>query len=190
MSRQVKHLIWLIAALMAVVVPLPSSARVQNFSVSPAEVNIDNLSLGEKAEFELTIYNKDNISHTFILTAYNPDKSQRRPGRDEFPDDSWISFSSRRVEVQARSDTEVRVKVAIPLEQKWAGKNWEIWLGVSPKSSDLLIAKLYVRLLVSTTNDATSGSQTGLIIGIIVAVALITWGVIWSRRKRKAAQSE
>jgi hypothetical protein len=47
----------LIAALLAVF--LSSSTLAQGFSVSPAEVNIDNLSPGEAGEFELTIRNKD-----------------------------------------------------------------------------------------------------------------------------------
>jgi type VI protein secretion system component VasK len=34
------------------------------------------------------------------------------------------------------------------------------------------------------------GINWWLIIGIIVAVGLITWGVVWSRRRRKAHNQE
>ena len=33
--------------------------------------------------------------------------------------------------------------------QKWAGRDWEIWVGATPESSDLLTVELYVRLLIS-----------------------------------------
>jgi hypothetical protein len=173
----------LIAALLVILLPSFTLAQDFSFSISPAEVHIDNLSPGEAAEFELTIHNKEELAHNFTIAAFQPPEEERREGRAEFPDDSWISFSSQEIEVAANSAADVMVTVAIPLEQKWAGGDWEIWLGAAAESSDLLAVKLYVRLLVSTSR---AKSNAGLIAGIIVGTVLLGWGgYYYFRRKAK-----
>ncbi len=77
------------------------------------------------------------------------------------------------------------VKVAIPLEQKWADKNWEIWLGVKPKDNNLLLVNYYIRILVSTSKGTKSVLHTGLILGITAAVALVSYCIYYYRRKVK-----
>jgi hypothetical protein len=176
----------LIAALLVIFLPSFTLAQDVNFSVAPAEVKINNLPPGEAAEFELTIHNKDDVAHVFTFTTFQPPEEERREGRAEFPNDSWISFSSPEIEVAANSQANVTVTVAIPQEQKWAGEDWETWLGVAAESSDLLGAKLYVRLLVST-NPATGGKPNiGLFAGIAVAIVLLGYGsYYYFRRKAK-----
>jgi hypothetical protein len=169
----------LIAALL--VIFLSSSTLAHDLGVSPAEVNIDNLSPGEAAEFELTIHNKDEAAHIFTLTTFHPRKEKRREGRAEFPDDSWIRFSPQEIEVAANSEAKVKVAVSIPSNTKWAGKDWEIWLGVAFESSDLLAVKLYVRLLVSTVGGK---SNIGLTVGIAVAIMLLGYGAYYYFRRR------
>ena len=185
MKRQTKYLIWLISALL--VFFLPSSALAWSYSISPAVKEIANLSLGGKAEFNLIIHNKDNVRHTFVLTTYNPEESERRPGRIEFPDSDWISFSPQ-VEVQADSKAEVEVIIAIPPEQEWADKDWEIWLSIIPEDKDLLVVNYYIRLLVSTNSEVSevkASSTSGLIPGIVVGVILLGCGVYYFKRKTK-----
>jgi len=151
--------------------------------MSPAEVRINDLPPGEAAEFELTIHNKDELAHNFTLTIFQPPEEERREGRAEFPDDSWISFSSQEIEVAAGSEANVTVTVAIPREQKWAGEDWEIWLGVAAESSDLLAVKLYVRLLVSTSGTR---SNAGLVAGLVVGIVLLGYsGYYYFRHKAK-----
>ena len=87
MIGQVK-LAGLIAALLVIVLPSVTLAQDSIFSVSPAEVSIDNLPPGEAAEFELIIYNKDEIAHNFTLTIFDPPEEERREGKTEFPEDS------------------------------------------------------------------------------------------------------
>ena len=181
MARQIKY-ICLIVALSAIF--LPSFVMAWSFSVSPVEVKIDNLPPGEAAEFNLTIDNKDNTSHTFILTTHNPDESERRQGRAEFPNSNWVSFPHQ-VEVQANSEAEVRVKVAIPSQQKWAGKDWEIWLSITPEEKELLVVNYYIRLLVSTGKEVQVGPNMGLIIGIAIGILLLGCGIYYFRRKAK-----
>jgi hypothetical protein len=170
----------LIAALPAIF--LSSFALAQSFSVSPQELRIDNLSPGEQAGFNLTIHNKDEAPHVFTLAAFHPREEERRAGRAEFPDASWVSFSPREIEVAAKSEAKVEVTVSIPSDTEWAGKDWEIWLGVALESSDLLTVQLYVRLLVSTSGAGKP--NTGLIVGIAVAIMLLGCGAYYYFRRR------
>ena len=176
----------LIAALLVIFLPSFTLAQDVNFGVSPAEVIINDLPLGEAAEFELTIYNKDEVAHVFTFTTFQPPEERREEGRAEFPDASWISFSSQEIELAANSEANVTVTVAIPREQEWASQDWEIWLGVAAESSDLLGVKLYVRLLVSTNPVVGSKFNIGLFAGIAVAIVLLGYGgYYYFRRKAK-----
>ena len=173
----------LIVACLVVFFPFPTLAENVDFSVVPAEVHIDNLLPGEVAEFELTIHNKDEIAHNFTITTFRPPEEQRREGRVQFPDDDWLSFSRPKIEIAANSQANVTVMVAIPREQKWAGREWELWLGVTAESSDLLAVKLYVRLLVSTGGMRFNAR---LFAGIAIAIALLGYGGYrYFRRKAK-----
>ena len=194
MILQRKYISGLIAAFLLFV--LTPSVLAQSFSVSPAEVEIDGLAPAQEHEFELTINNKDDAKHTFIFSTYNPDESQRRQGKAEFPDYSWISFPHQ-VEAKANSSVPVKIKVAIPSDAKWTDKDWEIWLGVAPDSGNFLNVKLYVRLLVSTAVNissdvqadaagASSSYQIGRAVrGIGIALALAVVFGIYHLRYRK-----
>ncbi len=173
----------LIAAFLVMFFPFLTLAQDVNFSVIPAEVHIDNLLPGESAEFELTIHNKDEIAHNFTITTFPPPEEERREGRAQFPSDSWISFSCPRIEIASTSQANATVTVTIPQEQKWAGRHWETWLGVTPESTDLLAVKLYVRLLVSTSGTRFN---PGLLAAIAVAVVLLgCGGYYYFRRKAR-----
>ena len=164
---------------------LPFIAQAQYFGLSPAEVRIDGLAPGSKPEFELTIRNEHDKAYTFILGTYQPWEEERREGRAEFPDDRWIDFFPNDIQVAAKSEDTVKVTVAIPSNEKWAEKDWEIWLSASPESGELLTVKLYVRLLISTSGGAPQSPHTGFVVGIIAALVLIAWGVRRLRHSRE-----
>jgi hypothetical protein len=173
-----------IAALLVIFLPSFALAQDVNFSVSPAEVHIDNLPPGESAEFELTIHNKEELAHNFTIAIFQPQEEERREGRAEFPDDSWISFSSQVIEAAAESEANIKVTVAIPREQKWAGKDWEVWLGVAAESSDLLAVRLDIRLLVSTDPAVEARPNAGLVAGIVVGAILLGCGAYYYFRRK------
>ena len=153
-------------------------------------MKIDDLSPGEAAGFELTIRNKDEITHNFTFTVFQPPEEQRWEGRAEFPDENWISFSPQEIEVPAHSEANVTVAVAIPRERKWANQDWETWLGVASESSDLLAVELYVRLLVSTGAAMSEGFNVALLAGIVVGTILLGFGgYYYFRRKAKPRQA-
>ena len=183
MIRHIK-LAGFIATLLVVFLPTITLAQEFRFSISPSEVHIDNLPPGETSEFELTIHNTEELAHNFTLTTFQPPEEERRDGRAEFPNDSWINFSSLEIEVAANSAAAVTVTITIPREPKWAGKEWETWLGVTAESSDLLAVRLYTRLLVSTTAAVGARADTGLIVGIVVGIVLFGCGSYYYYRRR------
>jgi len=174
----------LIAALLVILLPSFTLAQDVNFSVAPAEVHIDSLPPGEAAEFELTIHNKEELAHNFTIATFQPPEEEMRERMTEFPDDSWVSFSSQEIEVAANSQANVTVRVVIPQEQKWAGEDWEIWLGVAAESRDLLAVRLDVRLLVSTNPVAEGKSNAGLVAGIVVGIVLLGCGSYYYFRRK------
>ncbi len=174
-------LVGVVAGLFAVLLPFPTLAENVSFSAVPAEVCIHDLLPGEPTQFELTICNNDGVAHNFTVGIFPTPQQERREGRTEFPDPSWISFSSPKIQVTASSQANVTVAVAIPQEQRWAGRDWETWLSVTSESSDMLAVKLYVRLLVSTGGTRFS---PGLVAGIAVAVVLLGFGGYYYFRRR------
>jgi LPXTG-motif cell wall-anchored protein len=171
----------LMAAFLAVLLPSPTLADDINFSIIPAEVHIEDLLPGQATEFELTIHNKDEAAHNFTFTTSAPPEDQMRGDRTEFPDPSWISLSSPEVEIAASSQAHANVMVAIPQERRWASRDWETWLAVTSESSDMLAARLYVRLLVSTGGTKVN---VGLVAGIAAAMVLLGCGAYYYFRRR------
>jgi hypothetical protein len=178
----------LIATLLVIFLPSFTLAQDSSFGVSPAEVHIDNLAPGEATKFELTIHNKEETAHNYTIATFRPPEEERREGRAEFPDNSWISFSYTEIEVAAKAEANVKVTMAIPREQKWAGGDWEIWLSVTAESSDMLAVRLYVRLLVSTEPAVGTRPNAGLVAGIIVGIVLLGCGSYYYFRHKAGSQ--
>jgi len=176
----------LIAMLLVVISPASAAAdtSARSVSVSPAEVNIENLSPGVPVGFDLTIHNEEGMARVFLLTVYQPPEDLRRDGREELPDESWIGFSQTEVEVGAESEASVRVTVVVPKEQVFTGEEWEVWLGVSRQSGELLTVKYYVRLLISTRAEAERRVSIGLVVGAAVAALLLGYGAYYYLRRR------
>jgi hypothetical protein len=171
----------LIAAFLMISFPFRTLAEDVNFSVTPSEVHVNNLTPGKSAEFELTIHNKDEIAHNFTITTFAPSQEERRKGTAEFPDEHWISFSPARIELHAQSQANITVTVAIPADQEWTGEHWETWLAVTAESSDLISVRLYVRLLVFTSGTSFNA---GLAAGIAVAIVLLGYAAYRYFRRR------
>jgi hypothetical protein len=186
MMRQSKHLAWLALVLLIIVILVPAVVQAQSFSVSPVEIEIDNLSPGEVTQCNLTIHNREDVNRVFALTTYNPGESERREGRAEFPDNSWIGFSPQSVEVGANSEASAKVTVTVPPNQKWVGKDWEIWLRVAPEEKEFLVVNYYIRLLVSTGEEVEAGTNVGLVVGIPVGILLVACVVYYFYFRRKA----
>ena len=88
----------------------------------------------------------------------------------------------------AKSEAKVTVTVAIPREQKWAGEDWEIWLGVAAESSDILAVRLYARLLVSTEPVVGTKPNAGLVAAIVVGIVLFGCGGYYYFRRKASPE--
>jgi len=179
--RQARYLSWLIAVVLVILLPSPANAW--SFYVSPSEVDINNLSPGDSTEFKFSIYNKENESHVFSLNTFAPQKTEVRQGRSAFPDNSWVSLPSQ-VKVPANSERETTVKISIPPQQEWAGKEWEIWLRVSPEQTGRLTVNYFIRLLISTGTETSNTSQLAPIL-ILAATLVPAYGIYFIYRKVK-----
>jgi uncharacterized membrane protein len=184
--RQARYLSWFITILLAILLPSPAIAW--SFYVSPSEVDINNLSPGDNAEFEFSIYNKENESHVYSLNTYIPEKTEIRQGRSLFPDDSWVSLPQK-VEVAANSKREITVKVTIPQKQEWAEKEWELWLCIAPDRIERLTVNYYIRLLISTGAETDTTNQLKPIMAI-TATVLLVYGAYLFYRKVKSVPEE
>jgi hypothetical protein len=182
MATSVKWHMGIIGAIVvALVILIPASVLAQGFGVSPSEVTVSNMPPGGKADFELTVYNNDDVARVFTPLVYKPSTAERRTGKQEFPDNSWISFSPEQVEIAANSQGQLGVTVIVPDESEWHGQDWEVWVGVTTEAQGLFATIVYVRLYVSTTPPP--GTNWALIGGVIAGVlALACAG--WYGRKR------
>lgn len=182
MTKWVKSHMGIIGAIVvALVILISAPVLAQGFGVSPSEVTVSNMPPGGQAAFELTVYNNDNVACVFTPLVYKPSAADRRTGKQEFPDNSWISFSPDQVEIAANSQGQLGVILIVPDEPEWAGQDWEVWLGVTTEAKGLFATIVYVRLYVSTTPP--SRTNWALIGGVIVGViALACAG--WYGRKR------
>lgn len=176
-----------IVALLTVLVPGSSvvEAAAGSVSVSPAEVSIDNLLPGEPVDFEMTIRNEEGQDRVFVLTVYRPADEARIAGREELPDERWISFSPAKVEVGAGCEASIRVTVAVPQDEDLMGEEWEIWLGVAPQSGELLVVKYYVRLFISTRHEAEGRHGGWLLAGSTMASILAGYGAYCCLRRKR-----
>jgi len=88
--------------------------------------------------------------------------------------------------VGASSEARTEVTVTVPPNQKWTGKDWEIWLRVAPEEREFLVVNYYIRLLVSTGEEVEAGTSVGLIVGIPVGILLVACVVYYFYFRRKA----
>lgn len=162
----------------------PALAQDFAFNVSPAEMEISRVRPGESVDFQLTVTNIDVVPHVFTITAHHPPEEERREGREALPHEGWVSFSPGRMELPAGSSANVTVAVAIPPDRKWAGRDWEIWLGVAAESTDMLAAELHVRLLVSTRAEAATPNRILLPVVVAAGAVLAAWAAWYYFRHR------
>jgi len=146
-------------------------------------VRIADLAPGEETQFDITISNREKVGRFYTLICHSPSASERRGGRDRFPDHRWVCFSQTSLEVAAESQRKVRVLLAVPNDPRWAGRDWEFWIGVVPETNDLLNVKLYVRVLVSTRGRPAGWLVASLAV-VAVAAVLVVVSVGLYRRSR------
>lgn len=163
----------ILISLLAVFLPSVTLAQDFSFGLSPTQIEILDFVPGQAAEFELLIRNKCAAPQIFTLTAFQPAAHHRKDGWTALPDPGWISFFPAELELPAGAQSQVTIVIAIPAEKKWAGKNWEVWLGVTAESEDTLGIQLNARLFVSTSGAASKETNVRLIAAVAAGLLLL-----------------
>jgi len=155
----------------------------RGWSLSPGEVRVDGIRLGETASFEITIANNKDFPLGFSISTTIPGPDDLRPGYEPFPDASWIRVAPQQIELPQFSQKKVTVTVTIPSEGDWGGRNYECWLGATSEAMGILQIELACRLLLSTSAAYARGLDWPLI-GSITGIAIIAIGLIYGNRRK------
>ena len=177
---------WIISIALLVSLTTPSYVVMaqagQGWSLSPGEVRVDGIRLGENASFEVTIANNKDFPLGFSISTNIPRPDDLRPGYEPFPDTSWISFTPQQIELPPFSQKKVTVTVAVPSEGDWGGRSYECWLGAKSEAMGVMQIELDCRLLLSTSAAYARGIDWPLI-GSITGITVIAIGLIYGNRR-------
>jgi len=170
----------LLAALVSI--SSPALAQDEGWSVSPGEVTVTGIRLGESASFPITLLNNNDYPLSISLAAELPLPHMIRPGYIPIPDTGWIGFDPVELDLAPHSRQEVTVRVAIPSQEGIGGKNYECWLSATSTGSGMVQIALSSRLLLSTSTTYVQGTNWYLIASII-AITITVGGVIYGNRR-------
>lgn len=134
-------------------------------SVSPGGMMLQKVKLGEeydiygKSGVALTIENKDNSPHTYIIRALKPSETGNKKwlkGYAEIPDANWFWVEKNEVLVEAQSKEEVKMYLKIPAEDKYYNQRWTVSLEVKGKSEPgrVLSLAVYPRYQIETESKS------------------------------------
>jgi hypothetical protein len=144
----------LVACIIGIVVcfllfPAVALAR---FGIDPGKVFIDNLYPGAEADVPITIYNQNDYTATFLVSARQPDYTET--GYEPFPYLDWISIEPEQVTIDAHENSEIMVVVIMPEDAQYSGKKAEFWISFKeqkePGSGEMIQVEIASRLLIST----------------------------------------
>ncbi|MCH7505231.1 hypothetical protein IID04_06340 [PVC group bacterium] len=114
----------------------------------------------------LTIYNRDDRAHTYVLTTNKPSTVAARKwlkGYIEIPNPTWFWFDQNEITVPAQGTAEVNMYLKTPDAEKYYNQHWAISLGVSgkPGSGQLFALAVFPRVEIETLSkdDANENPQ-------------------------------
>lgn len=111
-------------------------------AVAPGGLLIQNIIPGEVYDLQevsgvtLNITNRDNLAHTYLLTAHKPSQVAARTwikGYLEISQASWFWFEKEEVMVDANSTAKIKMYLKIPDEGKYYNQHWSVSLLVKAK---------------------------------------------------------
>lgn len=103
----------------------------------------------------LTIHNRDDKPHTYILSTNKPSEVAARKwlrGYLEIPNPNWVWFEKDEVTIEANSIAKVNMYLKIPDAEKYYNQHWAVSLGVSGKSekNQMFALAAYPRIEIET----------------------------------------
>jgi len=143
--------------------------------VSPAGLLVQGVRPGkvydiyEVSKTGLTIFNKDDKSHTYLLSSHRPATVGNRrweKGYLEIPDSTWCWFEDRELTVEAHGTGLAKIYLRIPDEEKYYNQHWVVTLGImgKPRSGSGVAVGMYIRLQIETQSKGNmEGKPDGII---------------------------
>ncbi len=127
---------------------LPAVA-LATFGIEPGKVTIENLNPGAEADVPITVYNQNDYTATFLVSARQPDYTET--GYESFPYLDWISIEPEQVTIDAHENSEVMVIIIMPEDAVYSGKKAETWISFMEQGTEGMIKiEIASRLLIST----------------------------------------
>lgn len=184
MVRKPGTLLLATAVLAALCSPAGGAVAAEDgWSLSPSEIRVDGIHLGEATSFEVTLTNNEDVPVTFSMNAATPDRLRMRPGYTPLPDAGWISFPNGHFRLAPRSTRSVSVVLAVPPEGDWGGRSYEAWLTASSQGLGVIQVELIARLLISTSAAHAPG-RTWLLGGAVLGCVMLAGGLLYAGRRR------
>ena len=177
-----KRAIAVLLAILAVSSTPTLAQEAEGWAISPGEVPMNGIRLGESRSNTITVYNNKDFPVTFSMSAEIPQAGNLRPEYESIPDTDWITFDSSLVELDAHSRQEVIVTVTIPSNGDWGGQNYECWLRATFEVIGIFQVELDCRLLISTST-AYAGGIDWILMGVIAGAVVVTAAVAYSNRR-------
>ena len=119
------------------------------FGIDPGKVFIDNLYPGAEADVPITIYNQNDYTATFLVSARQPDYTET--GYEPLLYLDWVSIEPEQVTIDAHENSEVMVIIIMPEDAVYSGKKAETWISFMEQGTEGMIKiEIASRLLIST----------------------------------------
>ncbi len=154
----------------------------EGWALSPSEIRVDGIRLGETARLRITLTNNEASGVSFSLAATIPLRERLRPGYEPLPDPGWVTFLPQQVRLKAGERQDVTAVLAVPAEGDWGGRSFECWLVAVSQDLGLVQLELSSRLLVSTSPAYATDGTLLLMAGIIGAVVRAAGAAYGSRK--------
>ncbi len=152
---------------------LGSNLYAASLRVSPAGFIIHDITPGktydlyEKTKLKLSIYNDDEVSHTYSLSAHKPSEVGRwEKGYLGIPEPNWCWFEKKEITIGPQKVGYGKLYIEIPAKDEYYNQHWVVTLGIMGKSEKGMGIGLgiYVRVQIETeSRDDIRAKPDGVI---------------------------
>lgn len=144
----------------------PSRSFGIGLEVDPGEINIQNVSLGQKVavsalggeRMKLSIKNKGASACSYSISILPSAQTTAilREGYRDIPDISWIFPESREVQVSGNSTKDVELYIKIPEKKEYYNKKYQAVIEVKSKKNrpeEIFVLACQLKIFFSTLNS-------------------------------------
>lgn len=130
-------------------------------TVEPGGMLVQHVPIGITYDFTkevgipLTIHNRDDKPHTYILTTNRPSEVAARKwlkGYLEIPNPGWMWLEKDEVKIEPNGTSKVNMYLKIPKADKYYNQHWAASLGVrgKPEGEQMFALAVYPRVEIET----------------------------------------